>query len=248
MNSSALVMGNAARGGFATTRWTLIRAATERANPEAREALERLCQLYWFPIYAHFRRKGNTADQSADLTQAFFTHLLESGALDTAEPERGRFRSFLLTSATNFLTNEYHKQTAQKRGGGRVVVSIDVRDAEGRLLRVPADGHTPERAFEHSWAVALLDRVFERLREEYETSDRSELFRRLYLFLPKGERSQPHREVADDLRMTEAAVRVAVHRMRKRFGDLLREEIQQTVEHPEDIDEEITRLFEAVSR
>lgn len=248
MNSSALAIENPARGGFATTRWTLIRAATERAKPEAREALERLCQLYWFPIYAHFRRKGNSADASADLTQAFFAHLLESDALDTAEPERGRFRSFLLTSANNFLANEYHKQTAQKRGGGRVFVSIDVRDAEGRLLRDPADGHTAERAFERSWAMALLDRVFQQLKAEYESTDRTELFAELYVFLPKGERPKSYRDAAGDLRMTEAAVKVAVHRLRKHFGELLREEILQTVEKPEDIDEEITRLFEAVSR
>ena len=241
-------MGNLARGGFATTRWTLIRAATEREKPEAQEALEGLCQLYWFPIYAHIRRKGNSAEEAADLTQAFFAHMLESEALHTLEPERGRFRSFLLTSADNFLANEYHKQAAKKRGGGRTIVSIDLRDAEGKLLRDPADGRTPERAFERSWAQALLERVFDRLRIEYEAGDKAELFARLYIFLPKGERSQSYREVGHDLRMTEAAVKVAVHRMRKRFGELLREEILQTVERPEDIDEEITRLFEAVSR
>ncbi len=241
-------MGNVPRGGFATTRWTLIRAAGDGAKPEAREALERLCQLYWFPIYAHFRRKGNAADPSADLTQAFFAHLLESDALHSAEPERGRFRSFLLTAADHFLANEYHKQSAQKRGGGRVIVSIDVRDAEGRLLRDPADGHTPERAFERSWAMALLERVFEQLRREYAETDKADLFAQLYVFLPKGERPKSYRDVARELRMTEAAVKVAVHRLRQRFGRLLREEILETVERPEDIDEEITRLFEAVSR
>ena len=248
MNSSALATGNGAQRGFATTRWTLIRAAGEREKPEAQEALEGLCKLYWFPIYAHFRRKGNTADASADLTQAFFAHLLESDALDAAEPERGRFRSFLLTSANNFLTNEYHKESAQKRGGGKAIVSIDVPDAEGRLLRDPADGHTAERAFERSWALALLDRVFAALKEEYETTDRAQLFGELYIFLPKGEKPKPYREAAENLRMTEAAVKVAVHRLRKRFGELLRDEILQTVEKPEDIDEEIARLFEAVSR
>jgi len=248
MNSSALASKNGAARGFATTRWTLIRAAGERSKPEAQEALERLCQLYWFPIYAHFRRKGNAAEESADLTQAFFAHLLESDALDAAEPERGRFRSFLLTSATNFLANEYHKQTAQKRGGGKVIISIDLRDAEGRLLKDPADGHTAERAFERSWALALLDRVFTSLKTEYETSDRGQLFEGLYVFLAKGDQAKTYREAGHDLRMTEAAVKVAVHRMRKRFGEILREEIGQTVEKPEDIDEEITRLFEAVSR
>ena len=248
MNSSAFARENGPRGGFATTRWTLIRAAGERAKPEAQEALERLCGLYWFPIYAHFRRKGNSADQSADLTQAFFAHLLESDALHAAEPERGRFRSFLLTAADHFLSNEYHKQTAQKRGGGRTIVSIDVAGAEGRLLKAPFDGHTPERAFERSWAMALLERVFEQLRREYEQTDKAMLFGQLYVFLPKGEGSQSYRDAGRELRMTEAAVKVAVHRMRKRFGELLREEILQTVESPEDIDEEITRLFEAVSR
>lgn len=248
MNYSALAIGQMQRGAFATTRWTLIRAATERAKPEAQEALERLCQLYWFPVYAHYRRKGQSAEDAADLTQAFFAHLLESEVLNTLEPERGRFRSFLLTSADHFLTNEYHKETAQKRGGGRTIVSIDVRDAEGRLLKDPAHGHTPERAFERSWAMALLERVFEQLRSEYETGDKAEAFAKLYVFLPKGERSQSYRDVAYELRMTEAAVKVAVHRMRQRFGALLRAEILQTVERPEDIDEEIARLFEAVSR
>jgi RNA polymerase sigma factor (sigma-70 family) len=246
--NSALAMGNVAQGGFATTRWTLIRAATDREKPEAQEALERLCQLYWFPIYAHVRRKGNSAEEAADLTQAFFAHMLESEALHTLEPERGRFRSFLLTSADNFLTNEYHKQTAQKRGGGRTIVSIDVPGAEGRLLKDPSDGHTPERAFERSWAQALLERVFDLLRGEYETAGKTELFTKLYLFLPKGESSQSYRDAGHDLRMSEAAVKVAVHRMRKRFGELLREQILLTVERPEDIDEEITRLFKAVSR
>lgn len=241
-------MGNIPRGGFATTRWTLIRAAGGRDKPEAQEALERLCQLYWFPVYAHLRRKGKSAEDAADLTQAFFAHLLESEALNTLEPERGRFRSFLLTSADNFLANEYDKQFAQKRGGGRMIVSIDVRDAEGRLLKDPADGHTPERAFERSWAMALLERVLEQLRREYETGDKAEQFAKLYVFLPKGEHPMSYREVGYELRMTEAAVKVAVHRMRQRFGALLREEILQTVERPEDIDEEIARLFEAVSR
>jgi RNA polymerase sigma-70 factor (ECF subfamily) len=248
MKSSALAMGNVGRGGFATTRWTLIRAATERAKPEARQALERLCQLYWFPVYAHIRRKGNSADQSADLTQAFFAHMLESDALDTAEPERGRFRSFLLTCADHFLANEHHRETAQKRGGGRSLISIDVRSAEGRLLKDPADGHTPERAFERSWALALLERVFEQLKHEYNSSDKAAVFARLHVFLPKGERTQSYRDVALELRMTEAAVKVAVHRMRTRFGAILRDEILETVERPEDIDEEIKRLFEAVSR
>jgi RNA polymerase sigma-70 factor (ECF subfamily) len=154
----------------------------------------------------------------------------------------------LLTTADHFLTNEYHKENAQKRGGGRTIVSIDVRDAEGRLLKDPAHGHTPERAFERSWAMALLERVFELLRSEHESGEKAEAFAKLYVFLPKGERSQSYRDVAYELRMTEAAVKVAVHRMRQRFGALLREEILQTVERPEDIDEEITRLFEAVSR
>jgi hypothetical protein len=153
-----------------------------------------------------------------------------------------------LTSADHFLTNEYHKQTAQKRGGGRTIVSIDVRDAEGRLLKDPAHGHTPERAFERSWAMALLERVFQLLRGEYETTGKADAFAKLYVFLPKGEKSQSYREVGYDLRMTEAAVKVAVHRMRQRFGAILREEILQTVERPEDIDEEIARLFEAVSK
>ncbi len=248
MTSSAFAMENVPRGGFATTHWTLIRAATERAKPEAQQALQRLCQQYWFPIYAHFRRKGNTTDQAADLTQAFFAHLLESDALNTAEPERGRFRSLLMTSANNFLANEYHKQSTQKRGGGKTVVSINVRDAEGRLLRDPSDQHTPESAFERSWALALLDRVFSQLREEYQRTDKAALFEELYVFLPKGERPKTYQQSATELRMTEAAVKVAVHRMRQRFGNLLREEILQTVAHPDEIDEEITRLFEAVKR
>lgn len=236
------------RRRFATTCWSVVQAAADPSEPGWRDALETLCRDYWYPIYAHFRRKGRDADAAGDLTQAFFTRLIEKNDLRVADESRGRFRSFLLAAAENFLANQHDYDTALKRGGGRAHLSLDLRDAEDRLAFEPADGSTAETEFERRWALSLLERVLDALRAEYAATERGELFEALCPFLPKHEGPSSYAELARRLKMTEAAVKVAVHRLRKRFGKLLRQEIAQTVGEPQEIDDEIRRLFAALSR
>ncbi len=231
---------------FATTRWTLIAAARDGAAPEARQALAELCRLYWYPLYAYIRGRGNTHDQAQDLTQEFFATLLEKGGLAAVEQGKGRFRSFLLAACQHFLANQHDRDTAQKRGGGRSLVSLDFGDAEGRYSLEPAHAETPERLFERHWALALLDRVLARLRGEYEAAGRDRLFERLKTRLTGDAGGGPHARAAADLGLSEGAVKVAVHRLRKRYRDLLREEIAQTLDDPGQVDEEIRSLFAAL--
>jgi RNA polymerase sigma factor (sigma-70 family) len=233
--------------GFAPTRWSLIAAARDRDAPEAQQALSHLCESYWYPLYAYIRRRGRTADEAADLTQEFFARLLESDFFGAADPAKGRFRAFLLASCKNFLANEHDRAGAQKRGGGRSLVSINVGSAEGRYSREPSHDLTPEKLFERRWAVTLLDHALAQLRKEFTDKGKEAHFDQLRVYLV-GERGGPsHGKAADELGMTAGAVKVAVHRMRQRYRELLREEIAQTVEGPEQIDEEIRQLFAALS-
>ena len=234
---------------FATTRWTMIVAAGNEDAPECREALANLCRMYWYPIYAHLRHRSRDGNEALDLTQEFFAHLLEKAVLRVADPDRGRFRSFLLASVDNFLSNERDREQALKRGGGTQLVSLDVRDAEDRLLAEPsADLLSPEQAFERRWALTLLENVLARLRCEHSSPEKAALFEQLEPFLAKGESPDSYRDAAERLRMSEGAIKVAIHRLRQRFGTLLREEIGETVMRPEEIDDEIRSLFGALSR
>jgi RNA polymerase sigma-70 factor (ECF subfamily) len=233
-------------GRFATTHWSLVVAARDRASPQAREALGALCRSYWYPLYAYIRRQGHTADQAQDLAQGFFAHLLEKDLLDLADRDRGKFRAFLLTACKHFLANEYNRARALKRGGGQSPLSLDLPTAEERYRLEPAHTFTPERLFERRWALTLLDQVLTRLQEEFVADGKSRLFDRLKVFLA-GERSAtPYEQVATDLGMTEGAVKVAVHRLRRRYRELLYEEIGRTVHDPSQIEVEIRDLFAAL--
>jgi RNA polymerase sigma-70 factor (ECF subfamily) len=232
--------------GFATTRWSLVLAAGRGDAPEAETALATLCETYWYPLYAYVRRSGYPADEARDLTQEFFARLLEKHYLRAADSERGRFRSFLLTAVQRFLSKERHRARALKRGGGRRMLSLDFEQGESRFRLEPTTGVTAETIYERRWALTLLDRVMSRLRGDFEQLGKRDDFDRLKVFLT-GEAAVPsYREVADAAGTTEGAVKVAVHRLRRRFRDLLLAEIAQTVTAPEDAEEELRHLFEAV--
>jgi RNA polymerase sigma-70 factor (ECF subfamily) len=232
--------------GFATTHWSLVAAARDRASPEARDALAELCRAYWYPLYAFIRRKGHAADAAQDLTQEFFTRLLEKDFLGAVDRARGKFRSFLLAACQHFLANEYDRAAAQKRGGGRAHLPLDFRAAEDRYTHEPAHALTPERLFERRWALTLLDDVLVRLQAEFDEAEKGPLFDRLKAFLTQPAETAPYRELAAGLAMTEGALRVAVHRLRRRYRELLEAAIAQTVETPDQVAEEIRCLFTAL--
>jgi RNA polymerase sigma-70 factor (ECF subfamily) len=230
---------------FLTTHWSLILAARDRAEPGADDALGSLCALYWYPLYAYVRRRGHGADEAHDLTQEFFARVLEKDFLAGVDRGKGKFRSFLLAACNHFLANERDRARARKRGGGRPVLSLDAADAEGRYRAEPAGGLTPEKLFERRWAMALLQQVMARLREEFEAKGKGQLFDRLRGFLV-GEKGGGYRGAADELGLSEGAVKVTVHRLRQRYRELLHEEIGRTVDAPERIDEEVRHLFAAL--
>jgi len=233
---------------FATTHWSVVLAAAgRRDSPGAAEALSRLCQAYWYPLYAHVRRRGYSPHDAQDLTQEFFARFLDHNGLARAEQSRGRFRTFLLTSLDHFLINEWEKSRSAKRGGDHSFVSWDEQKAEDRFLSEPADHLTPERAFEKRWAAAMLELVLNRLREESERDGKRGQFEALRGCL-WGERSlATYAEMSDLLGMSEAAIKVAVHRLRRRFRELLRQEIAQTVASLEEVEDELRYLIEIVS-
>jgi RNA polymerase sigma factor (sigma-70 family) len=235
---------------FATTRWTLVIAAGAArpgpgGTPESRKALAELCELYWYPVYAYVRRRGKNAEDALDLTQGFFTRLIEKNDLAAADPARGRFRAWLLVSVEHYLANEWDRASAQKRGGGRTVLSIDGDDAEDRYRREPAHHLTPERIFDRRWALTLLEQALRDLQAECEAQGKSDLFHALRPTLTGDGRDpeNPYRDIADEIGTTEGALKVAAHRLRRRYRDLLRQEIAETVATPEEIDDEIRDLF-----
>ena len=232
---------------FVTTRWSVVLAAGSNvASAGAREALTSLCETYWYPLYAFLRSRGHSAPDAEDLTQAFFARLLEKHALRHADPGRGRFRSFLLTSLTHFAANEYDKEAAKKRGGGIPALSLEFENAEGRFQLEPATTETPEKLFDRRWAFTLLDRVLARLRTEMIEGDKESQFEQLKTYLV-GDQPQPsYAEIASALGMSEGAIKVAVHRLRRRFRDLIRDEIMQTVSSPDEVEDELRHLWSSV--
>jgi RNA polymerase sigma factor (sigma-70 family) len=228
---------------FATTRWTMVLKAGGSDSTHARQALEKLCQTYWFPLYAYVRRRGYGPEDAQDLTQGFFARLLEHKSLANADPERGRFRSFILGALNHFLADEHARAHAQKRGGGRPLVSLDLAAAEERFDLEPADEATPDKAFDKQWAAALLNEVLNRLADEYRRDGKAELFAAIKQSLAGSRESQPYAELARRVGMNEGAVRTAVHRLRKRYRELLRSEIGDTVSSEEDVNDEIRHLF-----
>ena len=221
----------------------MVLTAGRSDTTRAHAALERLCRTYWYPLYAYVRRRGYSAPDAQDMTQAFFARLLERNWVGDADRERGRFRTFLLTAMSRFLADEWDKLRAQKRGGGAAHVPIQLDTAETRYGHEPADDRTPEQYFDRRWAMTLLDTVLQKLRAEYEHEDKAELFAALNSSLVGGRESQPYAELAAQLGMNEGAVKVAVHRLRKRYRHLLRAEIAETLAENEDVDEELRRLF-----
>jgi RNA polymerase sigma-70 factor (ECF subfamily) len=223
-----------------------VLAAQDASTTRARDALASLCETYWYPLYAYLRRRGSTADEAQDLTQGFFTRLLDKGWVSAADPARGRFRAFLLTALKHYAANERDRARTAKRGGKVRQLSLDADAAEARYRLEPTDLETPERLYERGWAITLLNRTLARLRAEYERAGKAELFDRLKGCLTGEEPGPTYAEIGQALRMSEGAVKVAAHRMRKRFGRLIRDEIAQTVADDRDIEEEIQHLFEAV--
>jgi len=228
---------------FGTTQWSLVL----KAGQGAEEALLKLCKIYWPPLYAFVRRRGHGVHEAQDLTQTFFAHILENRALRAVAPEKGRFRSFLLVSLKHFLDNEWHKAHAVRRGGRYEFISWDNLKSDDRELLGPSDSMTPERVFNRRWALKLLERVMNRLRSEYAAARKEELFDKLKDYLTGDVPGKSYREIGAELQMTEGAVKVTVHRLRRRFGELVREQIGRTVDRPEEIDDEIRELFAALS-
>jgi RNA polymerase sigma-70 factor (ECF subfamily) len=231
---------------FATTHWSVVLAARGGETAPAREALETLCAGYWYPLYAYVRRRGLGPEDAQDVTQAFFARMLEKRTLERADPERGKFRSFLLSSMTNFLANERDRSAALKRGGGRTLLSIDFCSGEERYRLEPSDPMTPQRLFERRWALTLLERALERLGDAHAAEGKGDLFARLSPYLTGEAGAAPYAETAEALGMTTDAVKAAVHRLRRRFRTELRAEIAETVSRPEEVDEELGDLFEAL--
>jgi RNA polymerase sigma factor (sigma-70 family) len=231
---------------FPTTRWTLVFAAGDPHRKEARSALVSLCENYWYPLYAYLRRRGNSADEAQDLTQEFFMRVLEGRYLDRADPEKGRFRSFLLTSLKFFVADENDRRRALKRGGG-TVGSLEFSSGEELYQREPAHDETPERIFERRWALSVLDRVVEKLRDEFVHHGRADNFERLKVFL-LGESDASYAAVALEMNTSEGALKVAIHRLRKRYRELLRHEIADTVSDPAEIEPELRYLATVLAR
>jgi RNA polymerase sigma factor (sigma-70 family) len=233
-------------GGFATTHWSLVLAAGRGASADAHAALAALCQTYWYALYVYVRRRGHQPDDAQDLTQEFFARLLEKHYLQSADPERGRFRSFLLTAFKRFLSKQRDRERAKRRGGGMKLLALDFEAGESRYSLELAHEVTAEKIYEQRWALTLLDRVFARLRDEFDQAGKQKEFNCWKVYLT-GEAGTPsYRDLATELEMTEGAIKVAVHRLRRRYRDLVREEIAQTVAGPADVDEELRHLFAAL--
>lgn len=230
---------------FATTHWTVVLAAGDRSTTESQAALETLCRTYWYPLYAYVRRHGRSREDAEDVVQSFFARLLARDFPAKLSSEQGKFRAYLLASLKNFLANDYDRSQAQKRGGGVPHLSLDWQTADTKFELAAGHEMSPDRAFDREWAVALLGRVIERLQQECVAEGRAKLFDQLKLFLTAGRGESAHKDVADVLGMEEGAVRVAVHRLRKRYRQMLREEIAQTLSDPQMIDDEMRALFGA---
>lgn len=232
---------------FPTTHWSVVLSAGGGSLPNAQAALERLCCAYWYPLYAYVRRQGRSVEEAQDLTQEFFARLLQKEYLRHPDPARGRFRSFLLTALKRFLVNDWEKGRAVRRGEGQPVISWDQRETETRFLAEPADQSTPEMAFEKRWAATVLEHVLEQLREEFTASGKAERFERLKILMWGEKGSPPYAGVAAELGLTEAALKVAVHRLRERYRELLRAQVAHTVARPEEVDDELRHLIAVIS-
>jgi len=235
------------RGRFATTRWSLILSAGEASDERAEEALAHLCEIYWHPVYAVIRRQGYGADDALDLTQEFFARVIEKNYFGAADPSRGRFRGFLSTSVRHFLSNERDRAHAAKRGGHRHPVSLDVQTAEGWYQLEARDELTPEKLFDRSWTLVVMDRALSDLERHYRSNGKQDLYDALKGFLTGDSEGTAYAAVGRGLNMSEGAVKVAVHRLRRQFRDRLVEQIAETVSSADEVDAELRHLLKSVS-
>lgn len=233
---------------FATTHWSIVVHAASADAPQSREALETLCAKYWTPIYSYVRRRGYPPEDAQDLTQEFFARLIAQNRVAKADRERGRFRSFLLATLKHFLSDEWDKARAKKRGGGVHPLSLQFDTGEALYLHEPADTVTPEQIYERRWALTILEGVLEDLRVEYDKAGKSELFAALSMCLVGERANQPYSVLAGRMHTTEPAIKSAVHRLRARYRDLLRREIANTVHSPEEVDDELRHLLAVVAK
>ena len=247
MSSTSTGAPRRSEAWFVTTHWSVIRAAREKNSAQSAAALETLCRTYWYPLYSFIRRKGRTPEDAQDLTQQFFARLLEKDYLQSVAQEKGKFRTFLLVALKRFLANEWDRQHAQKRGGFAPILSIDQELAESRFRCEPADNDQPDLLFDRQWAVLLLDQTMKRLEEEYVATGRAKLFESLRGLIAKEDSRLPYGQVAAQLNVSEAAIKMAVHRLRARYREILKAQIAETVSTEEEIEEEISHLFAAFS-
>lgn len=233
-------------GKVATTQWSQVLAARDGSDTEARAALENLCQTYWQPLYAYIRHQGSSPDEARDLTQGFFAEFLEKDFLAGVDPDKGRFRAFLLASLRHFLSHQRDQTRTLKRGGGTRTLSLDTEVAEERYSGETGAERTPEEVFERRWAMTVLDRAMDRLRKESMAEDDPNQFELLRQYLTGSEPHSPYKQVAHSLGMSEGAVKTAVHRLRKQYGQSLRSEIAEVVSNPADVDDEVRHLLTVV--
>ncbi len=231
---------------FATTHWTVVLAAADTKSPACSAALEELCRNYWYPLYAYVRGRGYSPEDAQDLTQDFFARLLANHGLEGVSPLKGKFRSFLLASINHLLSDERDRATSQKRGGSKPPSSLEARTAEERYRLEPLDEMTPERVFERRWAAALVERVLARLEEEYSRTGRGRVYRVLQPFITNECPGREYTVATKQLDMSEGAARVAVHRLRHRFGTMFRAAVAETVDTPEDLEAEMRFLLAAL--
>ena len=244
---SQTVTSSALPQAFPPTRWSVVLAAKHRSTPAAAAALEAICRAYWYPLYAFVRRSGYSPDDAQDWVQAFFEYLLENRLVGKARQEKGRFRSFLLATFQRFISSEKRRQSAQKRGGGRALISLDEETGEQRYASEPVDAHTPETLFELSWARTVLARVAADLESEYAAAGKRELFRRLQPHLQSGRQGPSYADTGAALGKTEDAVKSGVQRLRQRFQQLLRSQIADTVDNAGEVETELQHLRQVLS-
>jgi RNA polymerase sigma factor (sigma-70 family) len=240
--------GGSAVAQFTTTRWSVVLAAGGATSSQVEVALAELCRTYWYPLYAFIRRKGYRPHDAQDLTQAFFARLLEKNYVAQADRERGRFRTYLLAALTHFLADEWDKTQRHKRGGGREIISFDGASAEERYRLEPADQLDAAKLYERRWVTTLFDKVLARLEQEFRESGKDRLFERLKSSLLAEDTGSSYAELGAQLGLKEDAVKQTVHRMRRRYRELFREEIAQTVAGPREVEDELQHLFAVLSR
>ncbi len=247
MSSDLAKIDHPKEGQFAATHWSVVMTAGQSDLPQAAEALEKLCLTYWYPLYAFVRRQGHSPEDAEDLTQQFFLRLVEKNYLAKADRDRGKFRTFLLGSLKNFLINEWKRADRLKRGGDLTFISFDAHEAEKRYAAGPIDNASPSVAYERQWADAMIEQVLAHLRSEYAKGDKAQLFAALKGFIWGDPISASYAEIGKQMKLAEGTVKVAVHRLRQRFREVLRSEVAHTVAQPEDVDEELRHLIAVLS-